>query len=802
MLKLYLRIAWRNLAKNKLYSLVNIGGLTIGIASCILIGIYISNELSYDRFHKNADRIVRVTTEYTVNGIKNELGTTASMPGPRLASVFPQIESYVRIRSRDPYVVRYGEKIFVEPRFFFADSTFFKIFSFPLIEGDAQNALNAPGKIVISQSMEKKYFGGSRALGKLLLIEGAKPYLVSGVAQDAPINSQIKFNFIASYSSLPNANNPSWNVEIFTTYFLLHNAQDRKGLEANIAPYMKAQKDIGMPENDYLIFRLEPLTRVHLYSALSGLEPNGNINYIYILIAIALLILCIACVNYTNLATAQSVTRNTEIAVRKVLGSGRWQLFLQFIGESLLLNLISFLLGVLVAILVLPLFNSLVERPLDPKLLLDPVAIGFMILLFALISVATGAYPSFILSNIKLIKVLSSGASLSYSAKGGGLRKSLIIFQFSVSVFLIISTTLILQQLSYIQNKNLGYDKDHLVVLPVDAIMRANYQQIKDALERVPGVNSVSSGYQEITNIGWPDALRTSSDTAATPMLVTVSPTDIDFVRTTRVKIIAGTDFSLSDWQQFDSTNYGRDRHSSYMLNESAVRALGLTPEKIIGKTLYLNFNKGVVKAVLKDFNFRPLHEPIRPLVIFLDSGYSHIYQSYVKISGQNLPATIDALHDTWRSYVTHRPFQYHFLDDNYDMIYHNEEQTAKIFNSFSVLAIFLACLGLFALAGYITVQRSKEIGIRKVLGAEVIQIVLLISKDFVLLVALASLIAFPIAWVAMKRWLEGFAYRIVIDWRVFLLAGAAAVAIALATIGYQTIRAALANPVKSLRSV
>jgi putative ABC transport system permease protein len=801
MFKLYLKIAWRNLTKNKLYSLVNIGGLTIGIGSCILICIYVLNELSYDRFHKNADRIVRVTTEYTVNGTKNELGMTASMPGPRLASVFPQIESFVRIRSRDPYVVRYGDKTFVEPKFYFADSTFFKIFSFPLIEGDGRNALNAPGKIVISQSMEKKYFGNSRALGKLLLIEGTKPYIISGVAQDAPINSQIKFNFIASYASLPNANDPSWNVEIYTTYFLLRNAQDRKGLESSISSYMKAQKDIGMPGNDYLNFRLEPLTKVHLYSTLNGLEPNGNITYIYILIAIALLILCIACVNYINLATAQSVNRNTEIAVRKVLGSGRWQLFLQFIGESLLLNLISFLLGVFLAILVLPLFNSLVERPLDPKLLLAPTAIAFMILLFALISFASGAYPSFILSNLKLIKVLSSGASLSFSARGGGLRKSLIVFQFSISIFLIVSTTLIFQQLSFIRNKDLGYDKDHLIVLPVDAIMRTNYQQIKDALERVPGVSSVSSGYQEMTNIGWPDALRTSPDTAATPMLVTVSPTDVDFVRTTGVSVIAGNNFSLSDWKQFDPGSNSRDRHSSYMLNESAVKALGMTPDKIIGATLYLNFNKGVVKAVLKDFNFRPLHEPIRPLVIFLDSGYSHIYQSYVRITGQNLPATLKALNDTWRNYVTHRPFQYHFLDDNYDMLYHNEEQTAKIFNSFSVLAIFLACLGLFALAGYITVQRSKEIGIRKVLGAEVIQIVLMISKDFILLVALSSLIAFPIAWMSMSTWLEGFAFRIDIDWRVFLFAGVAAMMIALFTIGYQTIRAALANPVKSLRS-
>jgi len=798
MLKMYLKIAWRNLAKNKLYSLVNIGGLTIGIASCILIGIYVSNELSYDRFNKKAGRLVRVTTEYTVNGVKQQLGTTASMEGPRLSAAFPQIESYVRIRNRDTYVVRYGDKTFVESGFCFADSVFFRMFTFPLVEGDSSTALNAPGKIVISQSMEKKYFGDAKALGKLLLVGGTKTYIVAGVAKDAPVNSQLKFNFIASYASLPNANTPSWNVEVYYTYFLLRNPQDRPGLERDIAAYMKVQKDVGMPGNDYILFHLEPLTRVHLYSSLSGLEPNGNITYIYILVAVALLILCIACVNYTNLATAGSVSRTSEIGIRKVMGSARWQLFLQFIGESLLLNFIAFILAIVLAMLILPAFEQLVERSLNRASLLNPTAIGLMVLLFGLISFASGAYPAFILSNAKLIKVLKSG--FSFSAKGGGLRRSLVVFQFIVSVFLIISTTIIFQQLSYIQHKALGYDKDHLIVLPVDGIMRANYQPIRDALARVPGVVSVTSGYQEMTNIGWGDALRTSTDVSATPLFVTVSPTDIDFVRTTGVRIIAGTDFSLADWRDLDSANSNRGRHTAYLLNESAVRGLGWAPEQAIGKTLYLNFNKGIVKAVVKDFHFAPLQEPIKPLVIFLDSGYTRTYQCYVKITGQNIPATLQALNDTWRSYVPHRPFEFHFLDDNYNVLYHNEQQTARIFSTFSTLAIALACLGLFALAGYITVQRAKEIGIRKVLGAEVGQIVLLISKDFIKLVAIGALIAFPVAWVSMNSWLRGFAYRINIGWWVFLAAGLATTIIALLTISVQAIKAANMNPVKSLK--
>jgi putative ABC transport system permease protein len=673
------------------------------------------------------------------------------------------------------------------------------MFSFPLVEGDSSKALTAPNKIVISQSMEKKYFGNSRALGKMFLIGGTQNYIVSGVAKDAPLNSQIKFDFLASFASLPEAINPSWNVEIYTTYFLLHNAQDRPALEKNIDNYIPTQKDIGLTGNDYLRYHLEPLAGVHLYSSLAGLEPGGNIVYIYILIAVALLILCIACVNYTNLATAQSVSRTSEIGIRKVLGSEKWQLFLQFIGESLLLNFIALVLAGILAIFVLPLFQQLVDRPLDPTLLLNPAAIGLTLLFFALISFASGAYPSFILSNIKLIKVLKSG--FSFSAGGGGLRKSLIVFQFAVSVFLIVATTIIFRQLSYIQNKQLGYDKDHLVVLPVDGIIRSNYQPLKDALERVPGVASVSSGYQEMTNITWGDAIRTSSATSAAPLFVTVTPADIDFVRTTGLHLVAGSDYNLSDWKQLDSANKSPDRHTAYMLNESAVKALGLTADQAIGKTFYLNFNKGVVKAVVKDFHYAPLQEQIKPLVIFLDSGYKHIYQCYVKISGRNIPSTLQSLNDTWDKYVHHRPFQFHFLDDNYNTLYHNERQTAKIFSTFSMLAILLACLGLFALAGYITVQRAKEIGIRKVLGAEVTQIVFLVSKDFVRLVAIGALIAFPVAWLSMNKWLQTFAYRINIEWWVFLAAGFATGIIALLTISFQAVRAANMNPVKSLKT-
>jgi putative ABC transport system permease protein len=798
MLRTYFKIACRSLSRNKFYSLINIGGLTIGLTCCILIGLYLSNELGYDRFHHNADRLFRVTTEYTINGAVSRVGTTASAPGPRLSAAFPQIQSYVRINNWQPYVVRFGDRTFVEPRFLFADSTFFRMFSFPLIEGNALTALDAPDKIVISRSMEKKYFGDEQALGKTLLVGGTRNYLITGVAKDAPINSQIKFDFVASYASLPYANEPQWNIEIFTTYFLLHDPSAAPGLVKAIDDYMKKQTDVGNAPGDYLTYHLEPMTRVHLYSDLSGTEPTGNITYIYILGAIALLILCIACVNYTNLATAQSVRRMPEIGIRKVMGSGTGQLFWQFIGESLLLNAIAFVLAIIAAIGLLPVFDRLVERPLETDFLLTPTIIGGMVLLYVAISFAAGVYPALLLSHLKLIKILKTGFSFS---GGTGLRRSLIVFQFTISVFLIIATVVIFQQLSYIQNRNLGYDKAHLIVLPVDNVIRPDYTPIKEAILRIPQVLGVTCGAEETTHINWDDELTTTAGAGATPHYVNATPCDIDFVRTMGLQLVAGSDYTRADWQQTDSTTNPADPHTTYMLNETAVKMLGWTPEQAIGRTIYRSGNRGLVKAVVKDFHFASLHQPIGPLVIFLDPYYEHIFQCFVKVSGRDLPATLGGLETLWKQRVPHRPFQYHFLDDSYNVIYHTERQTAGIFTTFSTLAILLACLGLFALAAYSTVQRAKEIGVRKVLGAGVGQIVLLISGDFLKLVGVASLIAFPVAWWTMRDWLGQFAYRIDIHWWVFGAAGMAALLVTLLTIGLQAVRAANASLVRSLRS-
>jgi putative ABC transport system permease protein len=792
-------VAWRNLFKSRLYSLVNIGSLTIGIAASLLIGMFIYTEFSFDRFNVHANKLVRVTEAYTVNGELKKAGMTGSKVGPQLSSAFPEIESYVRIRNFEPFPIRHGTVNFVESRFLFADSTFFSLFTFPLIEGDSRTALRGPNKIVLSESMARKYFGDEKALGKTLTVAGTREYLITGIAKDAPTNSQVQFNFIASYESLSNANAPTWSISIYATYFLLHDLDHLPDLEGKIRTYMDKQPDRNQGKGDYLTYFLEPLTRVHLFSPLSGLEPNGSITYVSILAAIAFLLLCVACVNYTNLATAQSARRIPEIGVRKALGSGWHQLFWQFIGESFLLNFISFLLAVTLVSAFLPGFNQLVERSLTPSDILHPPILVGMLVTYVLISFAAGVYPALILARLRVIRILRAG--FSFTGGKGTLKKALIVFQFSVSVFLIIATLIVLQQLSFIQNKNPGYTRDRIVVFPVDAIMRRDFTSLKEAFSRVPGVEAMSCGAEEISSIRWDDEMRTVHDGSTPAVFVHASPTDQDFVNTMGLQIIAGRDFTLEDWNITDSVANSPEPETFYLLNESAVRALGSTPEQIINQTIYRGLVPGRVVGVVKDFNFEPLRNAISPLMIFLNARRANIFQAYIRISGKDMPATLSAIGATWNDRVTHRPFQYHLLEDSNHTLYRGEEQTARMFSVFSTLAIGLACLGLFTLSAYTTLQRAKEIGIRKVFGAGTGQIVTLVSREFMLLILVAVGVAFPVSWLFAENWLRSFAYHVEIHAWVFGIAGISAVLVGGLTVGVQALRSARVNPVNSLRS-
>ena len=794
MIRNYFNIAWRNLKKNRLYSFVNLIGLTIGITSCILIGLYIAHEWSYDRFQKNGDHIVRATMEFQQGGKIEGYAQTGTKVGPQLKRLFPAIDGFVRTFKYGRVVAR-SDKMFDEKNFLYADSSFFRIFSFPLVKGNPSTVLNAPQQIVLTEAAAIKYFGNEDPIGKTLKIGNNKDFTVTGIAKESPGNSQIRFDFVASFTSLDASKTEEWWTANYVTYFILTPDADLPQLQQQIKSYMQTaemRKAMDVEGSDWVTYDLEPLKKVHLSSNKEGLEPNGNITYIYILAAIAILILIIACVNYTNLATAQSAGRTGEISIRKVLGAGSRQLFGQYLGESALLVFVSLVLAMILSSALLPVFNQLSGKDLSASILLRPLPLLYLGLLGIFVSLMAGAYPAFVLSNIKLPSLLKSG--FRFSSSGNGIRKSLIIFQFVISVFLIVSTIVIIQQLQFIQHKNLGFDKEHVLVLPVDYQMRTRLEDFKKVIAANPGVVSVGAACGNPTFVQWGDGIKANKGGELQKLSVNCIPADVDFIPTLGMDIIAGANFTNADFSRFDNNH---QFNYTFILNESAVKALGWTPQQAIGKTIEKNM-PGIVKGVVKDFHFTSLHEPIRPLMLFLDSSFTN--NLYIKISGNSIAAVMGQVQKIWKERVPYRPFEYHFLDEDYNALYKVETRTGQLFTAFSITAILLACLGLFALSAFTTVQRTKEIGIRKVLGASLFSVVGLISKDFLRLVGIATLIAFPLAWLAMNKWLQDFAYRIPVSSWVFVIAGLLAIAIALFSVSFQAIKAGLANPVESLK--
>src|SRR6266487_787539 len=590
----YLKVTMRSISRNKLYSIVNIIGLTTGIAACILIGIYISNEVSYDKFNVNADRIARVTMEYSSAGTVEKTAVTGTKTGPQLKRTFPQIETFIRT-IKLPQVIAYGTKAFDEKKVLYADADFFKIFSFKMLQGNASTALALPYKIVLTTNAAKKYFpqdaahGDEDPIGKTLRINDLHDYEVTGVVANPPLNSQIQFDMIVSFTSLGASKTEEWWSANYVTYLLLNDATQLSGLQQQLAGYMKkvTKDELHAVGNDYLTYNLEPLKQVHLYSSLDGLEPNGNITYIYVLGVIALLILLIACVNYTNLATAQSASRAIEVGIRKVLGAGRSQLFNQFIGESAFITMIALSLAVIAGIVMLPLFNAVTGKTFTASMLLQPMPVATLMVFGILVSLIAGAYPAFVLSNSGLTKILKSG--LHISSSGGSLRKSLIVFQFVISVFLIVTTIIVSQQISYIQHKDLGYNKEQIIILPVDYKMKAGYDALKKAIALTPGVMSITGAYDNPVFIQWGDGITADNGKEKKSLSVNAIPVDLDFIKTMGMHIIAGTDFTNSDFLLQDTSDNYKNYRSSYILNEKAARELGWTPQQAVGKTIQRN---------------------------------------------------------------------------------------------------------------------------------------------------------------------------------------------------------------------
>lgn len=792
----YLKIAWRNLVKDKVFSVIIISGLCIGLSSCLLIYTYIQHELSYDNFHSKKERIARVIMEYSFGGNVNKGNYTSTKVGPSFKDHFPEVENFVRM-SASTRIVKYGEKSFVEKRFVYADSTLLDVFDFKLAEGNKTTALNQPNSLLISESMSRKYFGNTSALGKTLLISSqAVPYTVSGVIADCPANSQIKYDFIASFSSLGQAQTETyWNAN-FITYLLVNDQSAIATLGAKIPVFMKSEMKDVFSGSDYLTYELEPLTSVHLYSEYSGFETNGNIDYVWMIGLIGLVALLIGCFSYINLSTAKSSERAKEIGIRKVSGAEKVQLFFQFMGESLVVVTLSCVISVGVAALALPYFGMLMDRQLDFSSLKNLSFVGFALLLIASVVLLGGAYPSFVLTGFQPVKVLKG--VFKNTRSGLSLRKYLFVAQFAVSAFLIICSLVVQKQLHYIQTKNLGFDKEMVMVLQGDPVVASKLPVLKSELKAHAGVSFVSSAHFLPSSIQGGYNMQKEGMQEGFGFAVNAGGIDEEYLSATGIQLLAGENITKKDIEAAVAEDESK-RFFHFVLNESAARQLGWSPKEAIGKKMFLDESRpGIVKGVVSDFHFTSIHHAIKPLVLFPDN-YGIVI--LLKLSGKNQLASVEAVERTWNSLYHHRPFDYEFLNESYKAMYHTELQLGKAVGLFTLLAVFLSMLGLFGLSHYTILQRTKEISVRKVLGAPVLSIVSKLSSGFVVLVLIAVALAAPLGWLLMNYWLNKFSYHVEIGSTTIVVTLFLSILVCLVTVSFQSLRAALAKPITYLRN-
>jgi putative ABC transport system permease protein len=807
MIRNYLKTALRSLWKNKGFSAINIIGLAIGLATCLLILIYVMDELSYDRYNKNADRIYRLDAEIKFGGTHFLLASGPGPAGPAMLKDYPEVEKEVRLRQEWGFLVRKGSQNIREDAVLYADSTIFDVFTLPLINGDPHTALVDAHTIVLSEKMARKYFGGVDIVGKTLLVNDSIPYKVTGVMRDIPTQSHFHADFVISLSESEDAKRTDlWLSSNYNTYVLLKKGVDSRAFEGKlqgmivkyIAPLLQSVINTSLDQfykggNKYA-FTLTPLTAIHLHSNKTAeLEGNGSLQYVYIFSAIAIFILLIACVNFMNLSTARSANRAKEVGIRKVLGSLRGSLIQQFIVESVLVSFISMLLALGIAWLLLPVFDQLAAKQMSIGLFSRPLLAPGLLVLVVVVGLLAGSYPAFFLSAFQPIAVLKGNVSRGF--KTGWLRNSLVVFQFFISIFLIVGTGVVYRQLGYIRSRSLGFNREQVLVIQNTSSLGDGVMAYKDKLVNLPGVEGVTmTGYLPTSGSRNDNTFFLSPDFDIKKGL-SMQQWSIDehYVPVLGMNLADGRNFS----KDFPTDSTG------IIINEAAVRLAGLTHP--IGTKFYTLDDVKTKKlltyhvvGVVKDFNFNSLREVVSPLAFFLQRDNSKIA---LRVSTDHVERLVVQVEDQWRKMAPGQPFSYTFMDDDFNSLYRSEQRMGGISLSFSLLAIFIACLGLFGLAAYAAEQRTREIGIRKVLGASVTGIIAMLSKDFLVLVLIAALIAFPLSWWAMYSWLQDYAYRISIGWEVFALAGVLAVGIALLSVGLQALRSALANPVKSLRA-
>ncbi len=804
MFRNYLKIAWRNIVTNKAYSAINIGGLALGMAATLLIFQYVAFERSYDRFHEHADRIFRVTAQRFDKGVlSTEWAGGPFAAGNHLKAAFQEVEEYTRFYVRNNLLLEANDRKYKVEQGAFAMPSFFTVFSFPLLSGDQKTALTEPNTGVISTALAKRLFGATNPLGKVITIEREFPIRITGVYADFPKNSHLKADYLLSFSTFQRLVNPrneadkvfdnAWNWDGCLTYLLLNKSANPAKLEAKFPNLLLAKEQTDAKTGDGLHLFLQPLADIHLHSHLMfEASPNGDGNSVYVLLCVAFFIIAIAWINYINLATARAVGRAKEVGVRKAVGSHRSQLIKQFMIESALLNFLAVVTAFFGIMAALPLFNQFTDQQLTYSFVWSGqfwLALGVM---YAIGTVLSGAYPAFVLSRFNPISVLKNG--ISSFKEGVFLRKSLVVIQFSASVFLLVGTITVFRQLQFMRSQNLGIDIGQTLVLdkPINDSTRVN--QTKAFKTYLLGQSSIRSvavsgnipGEKVEFNAG---GIRLAGTPEATGKQYRVIGVDHDFVNAFGMKVIAG--------RNFDAKLGEKD---AVVFNRTGIRQLGFaSPEKALGQKIDFWGDMLTIVGVVDDFHQQSLREAFEPLILRLDPGVNG--QFSIKLADGNPTQAIATVKQAWSQFFPTDPFVYSFLNERYDKQYRADERFGQVFGFFTLLAVLVACLGLLGLATFTAQQRTKEIGVRKVLGASVASIVTLLSKDFLKLVLIAIVIASPLAWYAMHQWLADFAYKIDIEWWVFALAGLLAVGIALLTVSFQSIKAALMNPVKSLRS-
>jgi putative ABC transport system permease protein len=805
MFRNYIKVALRNLWKHKSFSAINIFGLAVGIATCLLIIVFVMDELSYDKFNKKADRIYRVDGDINFGGTHFILAVAPDPMGPTLKKDFPQVEQYVRFRDYGGFRVKKDNENVQENKVIHVDSTLFDVFTLPLIEGDAKTALTDPTSIVITEKVAEKYFNRTDVVGKTLVINDTSSYKISGVIKLIPTQSHFNFDFFVPLKT-EESRQGNWLSNNFNTYIVLKEGSDPKKLADQydelinkyVGPQAQSLLNASLEElkknGSYLKYSLMPLTQIHLHSdKVAELGANGNMQYVYIFSAIAIFILLIACVNFMNLSTARSSNRAKEVGVRKVLGSAKKNLVVQFLAESILISFIALILAITIAQLLLPYFNQLSGKEIVLGLFSKPWLIPCLILLVLTVGLLAGIYPAFYLSSFQPISVLKGRLAAGF--KSGWFRSTLVVFQFAISIILIVGTVVIYNQLNFIRSKQLGFDREQVLVIKNTYSLNQKAKSFKNELLNIRGVEAVTmtgflptSDYRSDSPL-FPDATLDQKSAVAMQNWYV----DENYIPALRMEMAKGRNFSA----QLASDSL------AIIINEAAAKLLPFADP--VNKSLYLttSFKTKIPKAfrivgVVKDFNFNSLRQRVTPLALFFGEEKGSVA---IRLRTSDLPSLISEVENKWKSVVPGQPFNYSFMNDDFNKIYRSDQRIGKIAMSFSVLAIFIACLGLFGLVTYAAEQRTKEIGIRKILGATVTNIVGILSKDFLMLVIIAALIAFPVAWWAMSTWLQDFAYRIDISWWIFLIAGLISLFIALVTVSTQAIKAALTNPVKNLRT-